>query len=607
VTPSTPSPSRLRPRLVSRLAGLVSFAVVAAGALVLMPLGAAAPTLAATPNVPHVVGGGSFMAADPTGGYWTTSPYGSVVPHDGAPGDGSLAGVHLNMPIVGMSPTPDGGGYWLVASDGGIFSFGDAQFYGSTGSIALNKPIVGMASTPDGAGYWLVASDGGIFSFGDARFYGSTGSIALNKPIVGMASTPQGEGYWLVASDGGIFSFGNAAFHGSTGAIVLNKPIVAMAATPDGNGYWLVASDGGVFTFGDAQFYGSLAGTGATVEGVMATSGQPGYTLVETNGTSVFFSPGNPPVVHGATTSSGASLSSILGVYGGPGNPQSVQDFASSGIHASYAMDFLDGSSWSSITQANWPYPEWSGSGYQMIWGVPMLPNSLSGCSALSQEASGQFDSYFRTVGQNLVNGGFANSIVRLGWEFNGSWFPWSAGGCPSAFVGAFQHIVTSMRSAAGESFKFEWNPDVGDFGVGDLSQYYPGDSYVDLVGMDVYDVSWATYPGADAVFSSLENESYGLNWLASFGAAHGKPLVFPEWGLGYSDDGGACSNGGAALEQTTSGENCGGDDPTYIDDMVNWVSSHDVAEITYWDYGTSSIDGGANPATAQALASAVG
>ena len=42
--------------------------------------------------------------------------------------------IHLNKPIVGMAPTPDGDGYWLVASDGGIFAFGDAQFYGSTGS-----------------------------------------------------------------------------------------------------------------------------------------------------------------------------------------------------------------------------------------------------------------------------------------------------------------------------------------------------------------------------------------------------------------------------------------------------------------------------------------
>jgi hypothetical protein len=44
-----------------------------------------------------------------------------------------------------MATTRGGGGYWLVASDGGIFSYGDARFSGSMGGIPLNKPVVGLA------------------------------------------------------------------------------------------------------------------------------------------------------------------------------------------------------------------------------------------------------------------------------------------------------------------------------------------------------------------------------------------------------------------------------------------------------------------------------
>jgi hypothetical protein len=237
-------------------------------------------------TAPASYSGGILSAADPLGGYWTTTWLGTITSHGGAPTFGSpaLSGVHLTQPIIGMAATPDGQGYWLVASDGGIFAYGDAQFFGSTGAMHLNEPIVGMAATPDGQGYWLVASDGGIFTYGDAQFFGSTGAMHLNQPIVGMAATPGGQGYWLVASDGGIFTFGDAQFYGSTGALHLNEPIIGMAATPDGKGYWLVASDGGIFTYGDAQFAGSLGASDERVMGIIINPLSTGYTLIETDG-----------------------------------------------------------------------------------------------------------------------------------------------------------------------------------------------------------------------------------------------------------------------------------------------------------------------------------
>ncbi len=228
---------------------------------------------------------------------------------------GSMGGIPLNKPVVGLASTPDNKGYWEVASDGGIFSFGDAVFHGSTGSLVLNKPIVGMAATPDGQGYWLVASDGGIFAYGDAHFFGSMGGKPLNKPIVGMAATPDGQGYWEVASDGGIFSFGDAVFHGSSGSLVLNKPVVGMAPTPDGQGYWLVASDGGIFSYGDTTFYGSMGSIplNKPVVGIAASNNGQGYWEVASDGgifsfgNSAFFGsmggkPLNQPIVGMAAT-----------------------------------------------------------------------------------------------------------------------------------------------------------------------------------------------------------------------------------------------------------------------------------------------------------------
>jgi hypothetical protein len=231
------------------------------------------------------------VACQPTG-YWLAASDGGIFTFGDARFFGSLGGVRLNRPVVGLAPTVTGAGYWMVAADGGVFPFGDARFRGSTGALRLNKPIVGMAPTPSGGGYWLVASDGGVFSFGDAAFRGSTGALRLNKPIVGMAATPSGGGYWLVASDGGVFAFGDARFVGSTGAIRLNRPVVGMAADPGGTGYWLVASDGGIFAFGSAAFAGS---TGAIrlnqpVVGMAATPSGRGYWL----GGAVFAFPSAP-------------------------------------------------------------------------------------------------------------------------------------------------------------------------------------------------------------------------------------------------------------------------------------------------------------------------
>jgi len=217
-------------------------------------------------------------------GYWLVASDGGVFSFGDAGSYGSMGGQALHDPVVGMAATPDGRGYWLVASDGGIFAYGDAGFHGSAGALHLDAPIVAMAATPDGGGYWLVASDGGIFAYGDARYLGSMGGQRLSQPVVGMSASPGGNGYWLVASDGGIFSYGDARFLGSTGAVHLDAPIVGMASTPDGNGYWLAASDGGVFSYGDSAFLGSMGGQQLQnpVKAVAATPDGAGYWLLPT-------------------------------------------------------------------------------------------------------------------------------------------------------------------------------------------------------------------------------------------------------------------------------------------------------------------------------------
>ncbi len=300
-------------------------------------------------------------------------------------------------------------------------------------------------------------------------------------------------------------------------------------------------------------------------------------------------------------TASADTPQPALGAYDAATTPPTALKASLDGA-VKFAMDFQSGASWSTITQSSWPYPQWKGKGFSMIWGIPMLPDTYKpstnmddasgSCSGLSQEGDGAFNSEWTQVAHTLINNGFGSSVVRLGWEFNGGWFPWAAGSCPAAFIAAFQQIVTVMRAVSGANFSFEWNPTAGDLDVGNLANYYPGSSFVNYVGLDVYDTAWAYYPGAQSEFDTIQTESYGLNWLSTFAAQEGKAIVLPEWGLGW----GVC-DAGQPVNAPNNGT-CGGDDPTFVGDMASWIKSNNVFEATFWDYGSSSMSGCPNACT---------
>ncbi len=256
------------------------------------------------------------------GGYWINAADGGVFSFGNAQFHGSMGGIPLNAPVVGIAATHDANGYWEVASDGGVFSFGDANFYGSTGSIRLNKAMVAMAVTPDGGGYWLVAADGGIFAYGDAGFYGSTGSLALNKPVIGMVPTHDGRGYWLIASDGGVFAFGDAGFFGSLGGAPPATALVGVAPTPDGGGYWILGANGTVYDFGDAPTVGvagvspALSTMKSPMTGLIPDFSGQGFDAV--NGSGQAFAFGDAPYFGDVTTAVPGYSGHVVGIAATP-------------------------------------------------------------------------------------------------------------------------------------------------------------------------------------------------------------------------------------------------------------------------------------------------
>ncbi|MFO1060124.1 MAG: glycosyl hydrolase [Dongiaceae bacterium] len=233
------------------------------------------------------------------------------------------------------------------------------------------------------------------------------------------------------------------------------------------------------------------------------------------------------------------------------------------------AIDFIGFGSWAQIiSESNYVATSWRGSRWHLTVSVPMLPND--GVSTLSKGASGAYNANFRKVAQNLIAKGFGGAVVRLGWEFNGGWYPWHASKCASCFVAYWRQIVTAMRSVSGAQFKFDWTMALGYLQI-PAEKAYPGDAYVDIIGVDVYNESWDPAKRTPTLrWSNLVNQDHGLAWHAKFAAAHGKRLSFPEWGTGVRP--GYPGVGG-------------GDDPYFIQKMNAWIAGHNVAYHDYWDY----------------------
>ena len=273
-----------------------------------------------------------------------------------------------------------------------------------------------------------------------------------------------------------------------------------------------------------------------------------------------------------ALASSGAA-SVPLGDYAGWVNPSGIAQFASAtGTHPTLVTDFLDGvDGWSQMASGN-GMGGWSGTGYRLVLGVPIIPGTSAG--TLAQGATGAYNQYFATLAQNLVAGGEGNAILRLGWEFNGNWFPWSVANATDAanYAAYWRQIVTTMRAVPGANFAFDWNPNGGGTPTWDPALAYPGNAYVDYIGLDVYDECWCTPQTPQNSWSTMVNAGWGLTWLANFAASEGKPVSFPEW----SD---TIRNDGHGL----------GDDPYFIDQFANWIASHNVAFTDIFSYNDSA------------------
>jgi hypothetical protein len=219
-------------------------------------------------------------------------------------------------------------------------------------------------------------------------------------------------------------------------------------------------------------------------------------------------------------------------------------------------LGYTGNASWEDYDgSVGWATGLWSAIDRRVFWSVPLIVNGAS----LAQAGAGAYDEHYRKAAQTLA--GYRPQdpelYIRTGWEFNGNWFPWNAQGKAADFVAAFRRFVTVFRSVS-TRFVFEWNVNVGDVGM-DPETAYPGDAYVDVIGMDFY---WQPELPSDGqqAWDQQVNRKWGLGWHQSFAKTHKKPTSYSEWGVR--------SNEAAP----------------YIQQAKTWFATHPVLFHTYWN-----------------------
>ncbi len=142
--------------------------------------------------------------------------------------------------------------------------------------------------------------------------------------------------------------------------------------------------------------------------------------------------------------------------------------------------------------------------------------------------ARGRYDGYLRRSA-HLAKLWGKPVMARFAQEMNGSWAPWEqghVGSTPRSFILAWRHVVSVFRQAGADNVIWVWCPNVNT-GHLQFMQYYPGDRWVDWVGLDGF--NWGGSIGWRS-FSEIFAGSY-----EELARETSKPIVIAETGSGQT------------------------------------------------------------------------
>ncbi|WP_328470286.1 glycosyl hydrolase [Actinoplanes sp. NBC_00393] len=247
----------------------------------------------------------------------------------------------------------------------------------------------------------------------------------------------------------------------------------------------------------------------------------------------------------------------LSGVNGFPIlNTASVESFCKArGRACNVTQTYTDRTSYESMTRGTgWTFDFFSGFDGVLVVSQGLVPNK--GEDQLDDCAAGDYDQHWRDFGSLMVRHGRGDSVIRLGWEMNEESMGWRALDTKD-YIACYRRAADAIRSTNPEVV-LDWTinahntPD--ELCGGLTTSCYPGDEYVDIIGIDNYD-HWPWSP-AKADFDATADRQDGLNWLFSFARQHGKLFSVGEWGvMPFSD--------------------AKKDNPPFIEWMHGWFAEH--------------------------------
>jgi hypothetical protein len=235
----------------------------------------------------------------------------------------------------------------------------------------------------------------------------------------------------------------------------------------------------------------------------------------------------------------------------------------------------------------NFPALVWQSSGLRpakgrpplLVVSLPLLPDTNKG--QFAQCAAGSFDGSFAQIGANLQKAGAQGTVVRLGWEANigSDSHPWGVDTPDQvpAYVACWRRAAAALK-AGGPALNTEWTSAKKTANKAlHVTDMYPGDDVVDVVGVHYYDSGpekstqavWDKYYGV-----TFNGGPWGLGTWLDFARSRGKKLAVSEYGL--------WRQGTMTAAQA--------DDPVYVDNMYRFFRGN-AADLAYETYFNAMAD----------------